>query len=209
MSKQENSMGRYLGAALLSLMLSLMHGLAMATETGGPESVTTEEETNATEETFNEDEIFRDASHFFGKGAKGLAKVVERIFQDRGQPNGYIKGEEGGGAFVVGLRYGKGELILKNGAIHKVYWQSPSVGFDFGGNIAKTFILVYHLPSVEALFQRFPGVDGSLYVVGGVGVNYARSGKIILAPMRLGVGFRAGAAASYVHFTKEKRVNPF
>ncbi|MEM8843999.1 MAG: DUF1134 domain-containing protein [Pseudomonadota bacterium] len=166
-------------------------------------------ESNDTQGTYDQDTIISEAEGFFGKGAEGLGEIVEKIFKEHGEPNGYIKGREAGGAFVVGLRYGDGELYLKNGYSQKVHWQGPSIGFDWGGNAAKVFTLVYDLPSVESIFQRFPGVDGSAYFIGGVGVNYLEKDGIILAPMRLGVGWRLGANVGYMKITPEKTWNPF
>ena len=160
-------------------------------------------------DTYDQDSIIKDATEFFGKSTEGLAKVIEKAFKDHGRPNGYIKGEEASGAITVGLRYGNGTLNLKAGASRKVYWQGPSVGFDLGANASKVFVLVYHLPGSDKIFQRFPSVDGSFYYVGGVGINYQQRDKIILAPIRLGVGLRAGASIGYMHYTKTKTLNPF
>ena len=160
-------------------------------------------------DTYDQDSIIKDAAEFFGQTTEGLAKVIEKAFKDHGRPNAYIKGEEAGGAITVGLRYGNGTLQMKSGPTRKVYWAGPSVGFDLGANASKVFVLVYHLPSTEKLFMRFPAVDGSLYFVGGAGVNYQRRDKIVLAPIRLGVGLRAGASLGYIHYTKQKTVNPF
>lgn len=161
------------------------------------------------EETYDQDSIVKDATEFFGSTTEGLAKLIAKAFKEHGQPNGYIKGEEASGAIGVGLRYGDGELTLKSGGHSKVYWTGPSIGFDLGGNASKVFVLVYHLPSVSRIFQRFPGVDGSLYYVGGAGINYQQSGNIILAPIRLGVGLRTGASVGYMHYTRKKTWNPF
>ncbi len=163
----------------------------------------------ATEDTYDQDSILKDATEFFGSTTEGLAKLVEKAFKEQGRPNGYIKGEEASGAIAVGLRYGDGELLMKNGGSKRVYWTGPSLGFDLGGNASKVFILVYHLPSVDRIFQRYPGVDGSFYYVGGAGINYQQRGAIVLAPIRLGVGLRAGASVGYMHYTPEKTWNPF
>ena len=163
----------------------------------------------AEDETFDQDSVLRDAEAFFGKGAEGLGKVIEKAFRDHGRPNGYIKGEEAAGAIAVGLRYGNGTLVLKNSKSRRVWWTGPSVGFDLGANAAKAFVLVYHLPKAGAIFQRFPAVDGSFYYVGGAGINYQQRGKVILAPIRLGVGLRAGASIGYMHYTPKKTYNPF
>lgn len=158
--------------------------------------------------TYSADEVTKAASEFFGSTTEGLAKAIERTFSDYGRPNAYIMGTEGGGAMVVGLRYGKGTLQFKGGESQDVYWQGPSIGWDFGGNASKVFTLVYNLRSSTELFQRFPAVDGSLYVVAGVGVNYQKSDKIVLAPIRTGVGLRAGASLGYVHYTRKMSYLP-
>lgn len=163
----------------------------------------------AQDDTYDQDTILKDASDFFGNTAEGLGKLIAKAFRDQGRPNGYIKGEEASGAFGVGLRYGDGILTLKNGGTRQVFWTGPSIGFDFGGNASKVFVLVYHLSSVDKIFQRFPGVDGSLYFVGGAGINYQRKDDIVLAPIRLGVGLREGASVGYMHYTQEKTWNPF
>ncbi|MFO1402557.1 MAG: DUF1134 domain-containing protein [Steroidobacteraceae bacterium] len=160
-------------------------------------------------DTYSEDEVAREASKFFATGAKGLSEVLEKVLKERGRPMAFIRGEEAGGAIGVGLRYGRGELVYKGGGGRKVYWQGPSLGFDVGANAVKVFVLVYDLPSTEALFQRFPGVEGSLYFVGGFGVNYVQSEGATLAPVRFGVGWRQGIGVGYMHFSRKKRINPF
>jgi hypothetical protein len=164
---------------------------------------------NKAADTYDQDSVLKDATEYFGKSTEGLAKVIEKAFKDHGRPNAYIKGEEASGAITVGLRYGDGALLSKKSKSRKVYWSGPSVGFDFGGNAAKVFVLVSHLDNSEQLFQRFPAVDGSFYFVGGAGINYQQRGKVILAPIRLGVGLRAGASIGYMHYTKDKTYNPF
>lgn len=161
------------------------------------------------QETYSQEETLAAAQKFFGGTTSGLAKAIEKAFSELGRPVGYIIGNEGSGAFVVGLRYGEGELVYKGGGSTKVYWQGPSVGWDIGGNASKVFTLVYDLRWTKDLFQRFPGVDGSLYVVAGVGLNYQRANGITLAPIRTGVGLRAGASVGYLAYTREKRINPF
>ncbi|MBF0354192.1 MAG: DUF1134 domain-containing protein [Alphaproteobacteria bacterium] len=153
--------------------------------------------------TFSKNEIMQKAEGFFGKTTKGLAEVIEKAFADHGRPNAIITGSEAGGAFVVGARFGEGHVERKNGGGRKLFWQGPSAGFDFGGNASKVFTLIYHLGNIDDLYQRFPGVDGSLYIVAGLGLNYQQSGKIVLAPIRTGVGLRAGANVGYVHYTRE------
>ncbi len=159
--------------------------------------------------TYTQEETVAAAQKFFGGTTSGLAKAIEKAFSELGRPVGYIIGNEGSGAFVVGLRYGEGELVYKGGGSTKVYWQGPSVGWDIGGNASKVFTLVYDLRWTKDLYQRFPGVDGSLYIVAGVGLNYQRANGITLAPIRTGVGLRAGASIGYLAYTREKRINPF
>ena len=163
----------------------------------------------AEDNTYDQDSILKEAEAFFGETTEGLAKVIEKAFKEQGRPVGYIKGEELSAAITVGLSYGKGDLQLKNGQSAKVFWQGPSVGFDLGLNASKVFVLVYNLTDKNAIYQRFPGVDGSLYWVAGVGMNYQQRQNIVLAPIRLGVGWRAGASVGYMHYTKERTYNPF
>jgi hypothetical protein len=160
-------------------------------------------------QTYTQDETLDAAKNFFGGTSEGLAKAIEKTFSDNGRPNAYIVGNEGSGAFFVGLRYGEGTLYYKGGGSTKVYWQGPSVGFDWGGNASKVFTLVYNLHWTRDLFQRFPGVDGSLYIVAGVGVNYQRAADITLAPIRTGVGLRAGANVGYLSYTQRQNWFPF
>ena len=180
----------------LFLILGLFHAPATA-----------EEET--ADDDYDMDEIVGKAEGFFGETTEGLAKAVEHVFEDHGRPNGYITGEEISAAIGVGLRYGEGMLHRKNGGGRAVFWQGPSIGFDAGGNASKVFVLVYHLHNTADIFQRFPGVEGTFYFVAGVGVNYQQSGDIILAPMRTGVGLRAGANIGYLHYTEEQTWWPF
>ncbi len=161
------------------------------------------------EDTYDEDSILKAATDFFGSTTEGLAKVIEKAFKEQGRPNAYIKGEEAGAAVTVGLRYGDGQLLMKGGGGARVYWAGPSIGFDFGANASKVFTLCYHLPSPGAIYQRFPGVEGSLYYIGGAGINYQRLNGITLAPIRLGVGLRTGASVGYIHYRREKSYNPF
>ncbi len=159
-------------------------------------------------QTYSESEMFDKASGYFGKGAEGLAKVLEKVFKEQGRPNGYITGEEASAALTIGVRYGEGRLTMKSGGSAKVYWAGPSIGIDAGANASKVFTLVYHLPKTSSIYQRFPGVDGSLYWVGGVGVNYQHKDGITLAPIRLGVGLRAGASIGYLHYRPKKSLLP-
>ena len=165
------------------------------------------------QDTYSSEEILSKGRDFFGATTEGLAKAIEKVFAEKGQPNAYILGEEGGGAFIAGLRYGKGTLFYKGteggSAGLPIFWQGPSVGWDFGGNASKSFTLIYNLRNTDQMLQRFPGVDGSIYVVGGLGVNYQRSGDITLAPIRTGVGLRAGANVGYLHYTLKRSLVPF
>lgn len=159
--------------------------------------------------TYSQDETLEAAQKFFGGTTEGLAKAIEKAFHDLGAPNAYIQGSEGSGAFFVGLRYGEGQLYYKGGGSTKVYWQGPSVGFDWGGNASKVFTLVYNLHWTRDIYQRFPGVDGSLYLVAGLGLNYQRANDITLAPIRTGVGLRAGASVGYLAYTQRQTWIPF
>ena len=188
-------------AAIVALLIAIAPDItATAQETSGA---------NKANDTYSKDEILTKAGGFFGSTTKGLAQGIEKVFSDMGQPNGYITGEEFGGAFFVGLRYGRGQLNQKNVAPRDVFWQGPSVGFDFGGNASKVFTLVYDLKRPGDLYRRFPGVDGSLYVVAGISLNYQRAGDVTLAPIRTGVGLRAGANIGYLHYNREHSWLPF
>jgi hypothetical protein len=151
-----------------------------------------------------------DAGHrFFGGISRGLAQIVEKAGSQWGLPNGYILGQEAGGAVVAGLRYGEGVLYTKNAGDLRVYWQGPSLGFDFGGDGARTMMLVYSLPATEAVYQRFVGIDGSAYFVGGLGMTALTANNIVVVPIRSGVGFRLGANVGYLKFTPTATWNPF
>ena len=165
-------------------------GTALAAEESGRDHFVSDAKYTA-------NEITQAGSDFFGITTEAMAKAVQHVFGDLGQPDAYIKGDEGGGAFVVGFRYGSGWLIRKEREPQKVYWRGPSIGFDAGGNASKAFTLVYNLREDKRLYQRFPGVEGSIYFVAGLGVNYMRSGGVTLAPIRTGVGLRAGVNAHY------------
>jgi hypothetical protein len=151
-----------------------------------------------------------DAGHrFFGTVSRGLAQIIERAGSQFGLPNGYILGQEGGGAFIGGLRYGEGTLYTKNAGDLRVYWQGPSVGWDFGGEGARTMMLVYSLPATQAIYQRFGGVDGSAYVVGGFGMTVLTWNNVVVVPIRSGLGLRLGASIGYLKFTDRATWNPF
>ncbi len=163
----------------------------------------------AEEKNYEKDTVIDDAAEFFGDGAKGLGEVIEKIFKEHGRPNAIIKGEEASGAIGIGARYGSGVLSMKNSSKTTVHWTGPSIGFDAGANASKVYVLIYHLPNSAALFQRFPAIDGSLYFVGGISANYHQSDNIILAPLRLGAGLRAGVNVGYMKYTRKKTWNPF
>jgi hypothetical protein len=151
-----------------------------------------------------------DAGHrFFGGVSRGLASIVEKAVNQWGQPNGYVLGEEAGGAFVGGLRYGDGTLYTKNAGDVRVFWQGPTLGFDAGADGARTMMLVYNLPRTEAIFDRFGGIDGSAYFVGGFGMTALTANNIVLVPIRSGVGLRLGANLGYLKFTSHPTWNPF
>jgi hypothetical protein len=151
-----------------------------------------------------------DAGHrFFGGVSRGLAQIVEKAGSQWGLPNGYVLGQEAGGAVVAGVRYGEGVLYTKNAGDLRVYWQGPSLGFDFGGDGARTMMLVYSLPATEAIYQRFVGIDGSAYFVGGLGMTALTFNNIVVVPIRSGVGFRLGANVGYLKFTDRATWNPF
>jgi hypothetical protein len=159
--------------------------------------------------TFSQEEIVTAVSGFFGATAQAAGAAVERIFRENGRPTGYVAGEEVSGAVTVGLRYGEGTLFLKAGGTRRVFWQGPTVGFDLGANASKVFTLAYNLTDPEQIFRRFPGVEGSAYFIGGIGVNYQRADDITLAPMRAGVGLRAGANVGYLAYSRRRRYVPF
>ncbi len=151
-----------------------------------------------------------DAGHnFFGNTSGGLAKVVEKAFEQYGLPNGYILGQEGSGAFIAGLTYGEGQLYTKNAGQHPVYWQGPSLGIDYGGQGSRAMMLVYDLPSVQSLYARFGGVSGSAFVVAGVGMTVLRHQDVVLVPIRTGVGARLGINIGYLKLTSSPTWNPF
>jgi hypothetical protein len=159
--------------------------------------------------TYGPDELVGAGHRFFGNVSRGLASVIERAVSQWGLPNGYVLGEEGSGAFVAGLRYGEGTLYTKNAGDLHVYWQGPSVGFDWGGDGARTMTLVYNLPATNAIYQRFGGIDGSAYIIGGFGMTALTANNIVLVPIRSGLGLRLGANIGYLKYTPRATWNPF
>jgi hypothetical protein len=158
---------------------------------------------------FTAQEVVDSGHKFFGATSGGLATVVEKVFSSYGLPNGYVLGEEGSGALVGGLTYGEGMLYTKNAGDHKVYWQGPSIGWDFGGQGSRTMILVYNLDTIDALYARFGGVAGSAYVLAGLGFNVMKNGNVLLVPVRTGVGARLGVNVGYLKVTQNPTWNPF
>ncbi|MBO6757838.1 MAG: DUF1134 domain-containing protein [Roseibium sp.] len=160
-------------------------------------------------DSYSQDEIVNAGHRFFGSISGSLAAVVERAFSQYGQPNGYILGEEGAGAFVAGARYGEGDLYTRNAGTHKVFWQGPSVGWDFGGDGARVMMLIYNLPSINDMYKRYVGVNGSAYLVGGIGMTVLNNHDIYVVPVRAGIGARLGVNVGYLKFTPEPTWNPF
>lgn len=163
----------------------------------------------ASGQTFASDELLSAAEATFGKGAAGLAGILERTLKEQGRPNAYISGREASGAFVVGLRYGKGRLFHKIEGERPIHWTGPSVGFDLGGDANKVFVLVYNLYDSQELYKRFPAAEGRLYFVGGFTASYLRRDNIVLIPIRLGLGWRQGVNVGYMKFSEKSKWFPF
>jgi hypothetical protein len=180
---------------IVALMMALVGGIAVATPSYAEE--------------YTAQEIVDSGHRFFGATSGGLATVIEKIFSSYGLPNGYVLGEEGSGALIGGLTYGEGTLYTKNAGDHKVFWQGPSLGWDFGGNGDRMMMLVYNLDDVSNLYDRFAGVAGSAYVVAGLGFNVMKNGNVLLVPVRTGVGARLGVNIGYLKLTEAPTWNPF
>ena len=161
------------------------------------------------EQGYTIDEIRSATRGFFGNVSTGLASVIEHAFRNWGHPTGYVLGQEGGGAFLAGLRYGKGTLYLRNGQQQPIYWHGPSVGYDFGATGSRTMFLIYNLETSDGLYRRFTGIDGSAYLIGGVGLTILKGGPVVMAPIRSGLGLRIGANIGYLRFTRRPTWNPF
>ena len=160
-------------------------------------------------DTFSGEELVDSGREFFGSAAQGLASVVERAVGQYGQPNGYILGEEAGGAIFIGAKYGEGTLYTRNAGQFSIFWQGPSIGLDVGGDGSKVMMLVYNLSTIQDILGRYPGVDGSAYVIGGVGMTVTKRGNVVVVPIRSGVGARLGINVGYLNFTAEPTWNPF
>ena len=180
-----------------------------STATGAPVTPASPPAALSPSESYQEDDLIGAAEGVFGKGAEGLAGIIEKVLKDQGRPNAYIAGREASGAFVVGLRYGSGTLNHKVEGMRQVYWTGPSIGFDVGGNAANTFVLVYNLYDTQDLYHRFPAAEGTAYLVGGFTASYLRWGSVVLIPIRLGVGYRLGVNAGYMKFTEKRNWLPF
>ena len=187
----------------LVLSLTLLLGLAFTTAPASAQSG------GSVSDTFSVNEIVDTGGEFFGSVSQGLASVVERAVSQFGLPNGYILGEEAGGAPFIGGRFGEGTLYTRNQGDYPLFWQGPSIGFDVGGDGSKVMMLVYNLNSTNEVFDRFPGVDGSAYVVGGLAMSVMKHGDVVVVPIRSGVGLRAGINVGYLKFTNEPTWNPF
>ena len=198
-------------AAALTLAASLALG-ACATAENNPNSAndirSAQDRNQSQAKTYNESELVAAISTHLGVTSESAATAIERLFRERGRPVGYITGEEGGGALTIGARYGEGTLWMKDGRTMKTYWQGPTVGFDAGADASKVFTLVYGLGDTQDLYRRFPGVDGSAYLVGGMAINYQRANGITLAPVRTGVGLRLGANIGYTSYTRKRSLIP-
>ncbi|MBP7705192.1 MAG: DUF1134 domain-containing protein [Caulobacter sp.] len=190
----------------------ILSGLAVSSGLGGCASTGSSGYQDAGGEpsrTYSSEEIVTATSDFLGVTAEAAGAAIERIFKENGKPTGYIAGEEAAGAVTVGARYGRGLLYMKERPTQEVFWQGPSIGFDLGGNASRVFTLCYNLHYPDMIFRRFPGVEGSAYVVAGLGVNYQRADDITLAPIRAGVGLRLGANVGYIGYSRERKINPF
>ncbi len=190
-------------------MTRLTRREALALVAASPMAICTRARADAPLPTFSIDEIVDSGHRFFGGLSRGLAEAVQEAARRWGLPNAYVLGQEASGAFVGGLRYGEGKMYTRNAGQLPVYWQGPSLGFDWGADGDRTMMLVYNLPAVEAIYQRFGGVDGSAYLVGGFGITALDAAGVIVAPIRTGVGARLGVNVGYLKFTQRGTWNPF
>ena len=181
---------------VLTLTITLLGALVLSTSASRAQQYTAQE-------------IIDSGHKFFGETSGGLATVVEKIFASYGLPNGYLLGEEGSGALIGGLTYGEGTLYTKNAGDHKVFWQGPSLGWDFGGEGSRVMMLVYNLDDISSLYNRFGGVAGSAYVIAGVGFNVLQANRVLIVPIRTGVGARLGVNLGYLKLTERPTWNPF
>jgi hypothetical protein len=209
----EHSMRAVLRTAALVLGLAALATGPLAAQTyqQAPANPPPPQHANPQPQTnqYSSNEIIDTGHRFFGSVSRGLAQIVEKAGSQWGLPNGYVLGQEAGGAMVAGVRYGDGILYTKNAGDLRVFWQGPSVGFDFGGEGARTMMLIYSLPATEAIYQRFVGLDGSAYFVGGLGMTALTASNVVVVPIRTGVGLRLGANVGYLKFTPTATWNPF
>ena len=201
-------------AAIASVMAAVACTPAMAQTTGtippqAPPPEVTPSSPPPTASQFSSNELINAGNHFFGGVSHGLAMIVEKAVSQWGLPNGYVLGQEASGAFIGGLRYGDGTLYTRNAGDLRVFWQGPSVGFDAGADGARTMMLVYNLPQTGAIFDRFGGINGSAYFIGGFGMTALTANKIVVVPIRSGIGLRLGANLGYLKFTDSPTWNPF
>lgn len=194
-------------AALILALVLLVLPAALHAAPGDPRATNTDMMRQT--QTYTTQETIEAGHRFFGSTSRGLALTIEQAVARWGQPNGYILGQEASGAFFGGLRYGEGVLYTRNAGQRPVFWQGPSLGFDVGGDGARTMMLVYNLPSTEALYRRFVGLDGSAYLVGGVGMTALMADEMVVVPIRTGVGARLGLNLGYLKFTAQPTWNPF
>jgi hypothetical protein len=198
------SRSRFLAAAAFAALLGALPlpasaqtvQRAYATNPGSPDS-------------FNSNELVESGHQFFGSASRGLALAMQEAIRRWGEPNGYILGQEASGAFFGGLRYGEGKLFTRNAGDRRIFWQGPSVGFDVGGEGARTMMLVYNMPFTDAIYKRFAGVDGSAYFIGGFGVTAVAADEMVVVPIRAGIGARLGVNIGYLKFTPDATWNPF
>jgi hypothetical protein len=201
-------------AAIVSVVAAVASTSAIAQTTGAipsqpPPSVVTSPSPPPTANQFSSNELIGAGSRFFGGVSHGLATIVEKAVSQWGLPNGYVLGQEASGAFIGGLRYGDGMLYTRNVGDLRVFWQGPSIGFDAGADGARTMMLVYNLPQVGAIFDRFGGINGSAYFIGGFGMTALTANNIVVVPIRSGIGLRLGANLGYLKFTDSPTWNPF
>jgi hypothetical protein len=160
-------------------------------------------------EAYSSGEIVDNGHRFFGSISRGLAEGLEQANKKWGRPNAYILGQEAGGAFIGGVCYGEGEMYTRNAGRRRVFWQGPSLGLDAGADGDRTMMLVYNLPEVEAIYRRYAGVNGSAYLVGGLGFTALNNEDVVVMPVRSGLGARLGLSLSYLKFTENSTWNPF
>ncbi len=201
----QSTLKNFFAAKAFSLLIQLLAFILIFTTL-----LATSNKANAQASNYYTAQEVIDAGHnFFGKTSGSIAAALEKTFQNYGLPNGYILGEEAGGAFIGGLRYGEGQIFTKNAGDHRVYWQGPSIGWDYGIDGNRTMMLVYNLADIPSLYKRYYGVSGSAYLVGGVGVTVLTNQGVHLVPVKTGVGVRLGANIGYLKLTERPRVNPF